>query len=193
MEQKDNYLKNRRTFNYIASNDVLINDNKTKIESYEKERDNKISEIKKTETTKLDKSKSENKKNVWRFILMSAIIEFLIIIGVFFNKFYFLKTMNEYEENVVKTVAFKKWRKFDTILDFIFSNADLKIDEPIISSSALLEIIKINEMDISKNDLEAFFKIAGHLQMYVKEGNRRILKKDFKTTKELLKNHFKIN
>jgi len=93
----------------------------------------------------------------------------------------------------MKSSNFKKWYKFDQSLDMLYSAENTKVGEKMESTAAILELIQIKEIDISKKDLEDCFKIMAYLKVYKREGPKRILTMEYAEAKESLKKHFKIS
>lgn len=169
-----------------------INKNKELISKYENERDQKIKEYKETELNKLTENKSENKTNIYLFLFISTFIESIIMLGVWFNRIYERNTINEYENGVANLPKFKKWIKYNQILELIYQNGTLKTGDYIPATTNIVELIKANSLDIPESEISNAFKIFAYLNIYIKEGNRRILNMDKEKAFPMLKDHFKI-
>jgi hypothetical protein len=84
-----NYRTVRNDYqNNININTNLINKNQERIDNIDEERDVAIAELKAEEEESLSSNLNENKKNKLTFILISSFIELIIMIGIYFYKFY---------------------------------------------------------------------------------------------------------
>jgi hypothetical protein len=169
-----------------------IEKNKDLIVKYETERDKKITEFKETQLNKLSESKSENTSNIYLFLLISTFIESIIMIGIYFNRIYERNVTDEYERTVSSLPNFKKWLKYNQLLELVYQHGILKTGDVIPATSSVVELVKINGIDATETDVQNFFKIISYLNIYIKEGNRRILSMDKEKAFPILKEHFKI-
>jgi len=165
--------------------------NKTKISKYEDERNFKIKNIINNENNILSKEKNKNNTNIFYFLFLSTIIELIIIIGVFYNRYYEHRTIKEYEEETVNTLAYKNWIMYSDVLNIIFSK-EIKKNEYIPSANSILETIDANDLNISKSDLTKCFKTFNYLGISETKGPKRLLRMSKTKSEELLKNYFKI-
>jgi len=195
LSQRNEWVKkgwNTKSFDEnINKLDDMIQQNKDKISKYENKREEKISEFKEEYLEIIEKESDSNKMNIIWFLLISATIEILILSGIYFNRHYQNQVVKEYEKNVASTPNFKKWKKCKEILKMIYETG-VNVDEPISSTNEITELVSINDLNISKNDVEMAFKVFGHLKFYERSGNRRILKLNEEEANLSLKNHFKI-
>lgn len=181
-----------RYTNLINANNKKIENNRDLISQYEERRDAEIEEFKSKETEKLTNILDTNKSNIISFILISALIELIIMIGIYYDKFYDYKIMLEYEETVVNTPEFKKWYKFNYILELIYAKTK-DIGEHIPTTNSLMELSEINGARLDKSTLDKFIKILYYLEIVKLEGNRRVLNMVEEDGLEKLRNYFNIN
>ena len=165
--------------------------NKSKISKYENERNSKISKLETSEQNKLTSEQNKNNTNIFYFLLLSTIIELIIIAGVFYNRYYTFRTIKEYEDETVNTLAYKNWKMYSQILDIIFSK-DIKINEYVSSLNSIMETIDANDLNISKSDLTKSFKTFNYLGITETKGPKRLLRMSKTKANELLKNYFNI-
>lgn len=183
-------MKQRYT-SLISENNKKIDKNKDVIQKYETERDNKITEFKAKQEDRLSSSKVENKSNITAFILISAIIELIIIIGIFYDKNYDYKCLEEYEKLIVNTPNFKKWYQYNFVLELIYE-AHPEINTKVMSVDDLLNLIKDSELVMSKTELDKLFKICYGLKIIKLEGNRKYINMEQQSALIALKKFFKI-
>jgi hypothetical protein len=171
--------------------DKQIQQNKDKITLYESKRDTAIVEYKQEYLSQYEKDKEQNKWNIIWFLVISGTIEIIILSGVYYVRHYEDASVKEYQKNVVNTPNYRKWKKTQDILEMIYETG-VKMDEQISSTNELIELVRINDLDITKTEVENSFKIFGHLNIYKRVGNKRIIKMEYNDAYLALKNHFKI-
>lgn len=195
-EQQSKLISNRtnisRLDGQIKSLNDQISNNKVLITKYEKHRDSVINETKIKEYSILNSKKSDNRISIIYFLILSTLIETIILMGVYYNRYYEYKSMKEYEETIINTVEFKKWRMCHDVLNLIFSYGDIKINESLPSTNSLLEIVNINELKLKQKDLIDSFKIFSYLKIYESKGNKRLLKLNKSDAISLIDNYFDI-
>ena len=191
-EQASNTQFVTRYTNLINENNKRIDNNNGLIGQYEKRRDTDIEKLKESELSELDQSIDENRYNLIAFILMSTFIELIIIIGIFYDKFYQYKTVLEYEDTIINTSEFKKWHKYNFILDMIFSKSK-NVGDIIPSTNSIIELSEVGGAKITKSELDKIIKILYYLEIVKLEGNRRIINKIENDAKTSLRNYFNIN
>jgi len=196
-DRLDNIDKNTKGWNMAQAKDIIKDYNEQiqniskEVSNYEAERDSNIAQFKKVNAENIDRTSEKNKMDIIWFVIVSAIIEFLILIGVYYNKYYTFQTVVEYEREVANSPNYKKWLKAKEVLELIFETG-IQPEDQISSTNEILELIKINEHNISKNEVENAFKVFGHLKIYSRVGNKRVLKMKEEDSFLALKNHFKI-
>lgn len=169
-----------------------IDKNKDKINKYESERDLKISDIKNIESTKLVNSNEENNSNMIAFIILSTLIEIIIMIGVYYDVFFNYKKLKEYEDEVISTPGFKKWYKYNFILELLYEG-DVNVGDKLVAVTEILELCNSSNLQITKSELDKMFKVLYHLKIVKLEGNRRIYNMNQIDAIKQLKKYFKIN
>lgn len=174
----------------IEQNNNKIDANKSKLTTYESERDNKISEIKTALTDKLSKKKNENSSNMLIFILFSTIIEIIILVGIYFDKYYAYRVKKEYEDNVMETPSYKRWNTYSKIADVAFDGITVGDYLPTIND--IKEVIITNGVAVSPRDLDNFFKMMVYLKVIERAGSKKVLMLSPDKIKKLLRDYYKI-
>lgn len=158
----------------IIDNNTKIESNKTSITKYEDRRDKEVELSKTKYTDKSSKALSDNKSNIISFIILSFFIELIIVLGIYYDKYYDYKIIEEYEKTVIETPEFKKWSKFNFLLGLIYSRTK-EIGAPIPTTSSIIELSDVGGSKIDKVSLDKFIKIIYYLEIVKLEGNRRVL------------------
>lgn len=190
-EQASNTSFVTRYTNLINDNNNRIDNNNTEIRRYEDRRDKEIEELKTEELIKLDRSIDDNRYNLIAFILISCFIELIIIVGIFYDKFYDYKSVLEYEETIINTPEFKKWHKYNFILELIFTKSK-NVGDQVPSTNSLIELSDVAGAKISKSELDKIIKILYYLEIIKLESNKRIINKIENDAKISLRNYFNI-
>jgi hypothetical protein len=197
--QNDNYMSasqnqtkmSGKYVNLISQNNIKIKDDLTRISQYEKERDGKINEIKNTQNLKLNNQKSENKSNISIFIAISAIIESLIMLGVYFNIYYKFRVKKEYEEVILASPKLTRWKTYNDLADVVFEGVD--VGDVIPTINEIRDIAMTNNLRVTTKDIENFGKMLYYIRAIEKRGNKRCLTMPVEKILETLKKYYKIN
>jgi hypothetical protein len=195
--QNDGFLEAAKTAyasrytKLIEQNNNKIKDNNIRIEKYEKERDQKIEIIKNEQNIKLSSMKEENSSNMLIFILISFCIETVIIIGIYFDKYYNYRIVTEYEQEILSKPAYKKWVVYNNLIDVVFEG--IQVGDNLPSANDIKDIIIMNEIQATPKELENFFKMMYYFKVIEKRGSKRIMNLSSDKAKELVKKYYKID
>lgn len=176
---------------------------KEELKSDIKTNDVKISDLQTELKTKLDEHKTEiekdtkvavkeNESNSFIFLFISTIIELLILIGIYFNKFYRQTTYEEYKQIFYNDPNFQKWQLFNGILDIIFVQ-NIKINDKIPSANNIHELCKINALTANLKEVGEALKLFAQLKILKVAGPVRYVNMDKNNSTTALKQHFKID
>lgn len=163
----------------------------TSISILRRELDTKIKTYEAEVLGKADKEKKENKSNTFLFVAISSIIELIILAGVYFNRYYKIRTYRDFKSKLDKDPNFQKWVLYDSILETIF-NQDTKINDKFPSSKNIAELMKLNGVNMLPRDVTDFIKILSSLNILRTSGGSKYIGKSKETAKEILKNHFNV-
>ncbi len=136
--------------------------------------------------------KEENIRNSFIFIMLSAIIEIVILIGVYFSVYYKFRSYKEFKKKIEKDPNYQKWFLYDRILSIIL-NDETKINQKLPSSNSILDICKVNDVIVTTKDITNFMKILNNLNIIRTSGNSRFILKSKENAREIIKEHFNID
>jgi len=188
----DNYRTVRREYQQNIDNNMgVINSNQERIDVINEERTQSVEELRTTENTTLSSNLNENKKNKITFIIISSIIEIIIMLGIYYDKYYGWKSIKEYEETVINTSEFKQWYKYNYLLELIL-NSTKEIGGKIPSTGNLMELARIGKNQVTTGEFDKFIKLLYYLDILTREGNRRILNSSEDDAKLTLRHYFDI-
>jgi len=170
-----NYVTVRKQYQEnIDKNDVNIKSNQVEITRLDNELNTKIAQFQNTQENKLSESLTTNKSNTLAFIIISLFIEIIILLGIYYDKYYDFKIVEEYEKTIIETPGFKKWFKYNYLLGLIYGRTK-EVGESIPSSNSILEMAEVGGNKLDKATLDKFIKVLYFLEIVKLDGNKRIL------------------
>ncbi len=179
LKQEKDYLRNEINKQEKIVKDIDI-ELLTRIEIYE----NRIENIS-------SKESSENKYNILFFIILSAIIEVLIIGGVYFNEYYRWRSYTEFKRKIESDINYRNWFTLDSFIDIIYSD-DTQINDKLTNINQLPSICKIHNLNLLKNDIQNLLKILTSMNILKTLGSSRYFNRSKHEAKRILKDRFKI-
>jgi uncharacterized membrane protein affecting hemolysin expression len=168
----------------IASIDSDINSLKRENIYLIEKKTNKIS-------SKIDKEKNENNSNSFIFMIISTIVELIILIGVYFNEIYKYRSYSEFKDKIETDPNYINYINCDDLLNIIFIG-NIKINDRLPSTSALLDLCKINHKTFTEKELLNYIKLFTSLNITNTSGSFRYCLKTKDAAKEIIKKHFNI-
>ena len=125
------------------------------------------------------------------FILISTLIEFSILAGIFFGEYYKFRSYREFREKIERDPNFQKWMLYDQILSIVYTE-DTKMNQKLPSSKGIIDICKINDIIVLNKDITNFLKTAAGLGIIKVSGNTRYINKQRDLSFETLRKNFNI-
>lgn len=172
--------------------DEKVDESEIKINGLKEERDVDISEYEKDLTNETDSKKEDNSKNSFIFIIISTIIEFVILGGVFFNEYYKFRSYREFRDRIDKDPNYQKWMLYEEILKVVYPESALN-SQKLPSNKAMIEMCKVNGMIVLPRDMINFLKIINSLDIIKTSGSSRYINKTRDLSFDVLKSHFNID
>ncbi len=172
--------------------DEKVGESETKVDKLKEERDLDISEYEKELTAKTEDNKEDNSKNSFIFIIISTIIEFIILGGVFFNEYYKFRSYKEFRNKIDRDPNYQKWMLYEQILNIIYTE-DTKTSEKLPSNKAMVDMCKLNDLIVLPKDMSGFLKVINSLGIIKTSGSSRYVNKQRDLSFEVLKKHFNID
>jgi hypothetical protein len=139
-----------------------------------------------------DSEKEDNNKNSIMFIIISTLIEFTILAGVFFSQYYKFRSFNEFRNKIEKDPNYQKWFLYESILSVVYTK-DTKVNEKLPSNKNIIEICKLNDLIVLPKDVIGFVKLMVSLNIFKASGSARYISKQRDISFEILKKNFKID
>jgi hypothetical protein len=192
-ELPSNYVSARnRIVKEKETNTKLQDKNEVKIKEYKAELDAKIKDYESSLTKETSKEQEKNTGNSSIFIFISAVIETLILVGIFFNKAYKFRSYTDFKDKINRDPNYQKWFSYNQLLDTIYP-PDSKPGDKVPSMNTLHELCKINSVSLNLQEIGQCMKLFNSLKITKSSGPIRSLNKDKDESYEILKTHFKID
>jgi hypothetical protein len=177
-----------------AEKDVLREESKvadSSIAMIKRELQTSIKQYQDEVNAKSSKEKDKNKSNTFMFVAISSLIEILILAGIYFNRYYKIRSYNEFKSKLDKDPNFKRYILYDSIIDVIY-NSETKINDKFPNTKTIVELMKLNGTNLLPKDVLDFIKVMSSLGIVRTSGSAKYIGKTKETSKEILKNHFNI-
>lgn len=168
-----------------------IENNESKIKEYKKERDDLIKDYEDGLNDKSEVEISKNESNSLIFIFISTIIEFLILVGIYFNKYYIFRSYKDMKSRLRTDVNFNNWSIYSEIIDILYTSAEGEHNK-LPSSNEIWNLCTIQDIPISRKNLEDSFKIFKALKITNTRGSSKYLVMDREEADIEIKKYFKI-
>jgi hypothetical protein len=161
-----------------------INIIKTELDGKLKEKELELS--KETEDKKVD-----NSNNSFMFVILSTIIEFIILFGVYFSEYYKFRSYKEFRDKIEKDPNYQKWLLYDQMLSIIVTE-ETKVNQKLPSNKAIIENCKVNDIIVLPKDVTDFLKILSTLSIIKQSGSARYISKTKDIAQDILRKNFNI-
>jgi len=175
----------------IKYNREQITIEEAKTSDIQTELNNKITEYKNNIKLNGNEDKEKNKTNGLIFVAISTIIEFTILIGIFFAKYYSFISYSDFRKRMDKDPKYQKWLLYSEVMDIIFMN-DAVIGDKLPTQKDILEFAKMNDIYLSKHELSELFKLLTVLKILNTNGPYKIIHKEKEEAELILSKYFKI-
>jgi hypothetical protein len=185
ISETDNLYEQKNYNKQIDNNNTIITANETRILKYDEDLQNKIKQTSVIEENSVASSVENNKSNVIIFLIISTLIEFAIIIGVFFNKLYLVQSYKDLSPT--NEPLHKKYNDYLNLLTIIYKNGDLKQGDDIIGELKLVELCKTKNLNISRKTVKDFITEMTYNKVFEVVQKKRLVRIGFDDAKKLLK------
>lgn len=165
--------------------------NKSEIQKLEKERNLEIEASNSKLLESRDKLVTKNESGVFKFMIVSALIELLIVGGICFCNFYKYKSYHDAISKLKSNPMYEKWLHFNDILNIIHTEKMTKAKLP--SQKALILQCKMEGLLVIPKDMTEFIKTATLIGIIKSSGSSKFLTMDKEQSVSALMEYFKIN
>jgi hypothetical protein len=173
-----------------TENNTQIEKNDDKISEIKTERDNIIGDYTTNVEGKSNEEKDKNKSDSLVFILISTLIEFLILIGIYFNNVYNFRSYRDTKKRLLSDDNFRLYHEYSEIINVLYLNRKEKDKVPDID--LMVELLVMNKVYITKKQVENALKLFDALKIIETNDVHTYLIKDKEESNEVIKDHFHI-
>ena len=171
-------------------NTIQIEKNDGKIKLLKTERDKLIKEHTKEVEEDASKDTEKNQNDAYIFIATSTLIEFLILIGIYFSNLYNFKSYRDFKRKLMTNKNFRQWADYSEIINALYLNKEEKDITP--DNEIISELLVFNKVYLTNQQLESALKLFEALKIIEINGEHRYLTKTKEDAEEELKKHFNI-
>jgi hypothetical protein len=180
-----NYRTTRKEYqDIIDSNNKIIENNENKINNLNQDLENEFILLQKNIDEKIGENNDENSTSIIVFILISSFIEFIIILGIYFNVYYEL-TVYKLNEGILEKY-FKKRDNYLILLGLLYKNGNLNPGDLVIGLNRFKELLKENNVPDSNKLVVSFFSDLEYNNIVKTQGKRKYFVVDYETAKEII-------
>lgn len=165
--------------------EASIKDNNKKLEE-------KISEVKETYGSKADEQKDQSQKSQTAFILISAFIEILILVGVCFNIYYQYTSFSEQKDALDSNPNYEKLIAYEALLKILYNNGKVSANTQLPSANAFKALVFASTKKYTQKTIKDFLTLTTHLKICQIVGKNRMTIVSYDKAQEILSNYLNL-
>lgn len=165
--------------------ELLIEKNKQVLES-------KVKETNETLLLSAEKEKEKSSKNQTAFILISAFIELLILIGVGFSQYYAFVSFKEKKESLTNNVNYHKLINYLDLLKVLYNNGKITTGATLPSFNQFKDLANASGKKYQYKVLKEFTTLTNHLKITQTIGKSKTVLVSYEQAQEILNNYLTI-
>jgi hypothetical protein len=166
---------------------IRAKDARNRVDSFNIKTEKELVLLKNNINANKEKEVLKSDGNSFKFYIISGIIELVIIIGVWFRRFYNWKSKEDYKKLVCNTENYKRWNVTQWVLDVFHSS---KGDLP--SSKKIKELANATGKYLTQSEIDQSIKVLTHLECVKTQGNRRKIMTDKETSDKYISDYYNI-
>lgn len=171
-------------------NNIQIEKNDDKIKEIKSERDEVIEKYKTRIDEESNEQKDKNQNDSFIFIMTSTLIEFLILIGIYFNNLYNFRSYRDIKHKLLHDDNFRTYHDYCEIIDVLYLNRKDKDKIPDID--LMVKLLVMNKVYLSKKQVEEALTLFDALKIVETNDGHTYLLKDKDEAMDEMSNHFHI-
>lgn len=125
------------------------------------------------------------------FVILSIIVEFLILIGVYHNIRYNIKSFEEMDKELKNNPKYQQYRNAVSIIDIIYTD-NTNINDKLPTTTDMLMLCKMNNVNVNQKEITSIMKLLNNLKVIKTKGGTRYFIKDKKTAEDEVKQYFRV-
>jgi len=160
----------------------------TDIKNYETERDNRIAQFENRTNSKLGKEENKIQENSFAFAVMVFFLEIIILIGVAFAAYYQWTSFSEMK-SILATPKYKQLETNLQLLKLYYQNGRKKEQDPVLSRSKMLALMRAAKLSTSTADLNSFLAVCSELEITTGPQRKRVYNMNYDKAKMLIESN----
>jgi hypothetical protein len=185
--------KERKKASLTSDEISQIKDWESQINNLRKEKDTKIDVLKSELLEKANKQQQKSNTSTLAFLLISAFIELLILIGVGFKQFYDFKSFAEKKEILEGSINYQKLITNLELLAIVYSKGKVKVNSTLPSTTQFKELVNSTGKKYTYSNIKDFFVLLNYLKITQVVGVNRVTKVNYDSAIEMLQSYFNID
>lgn len=169
-------------------NNTQIERNDNKIRELKEERDRVVSNYKEGVEGESDKEKNKNKSDSLVFVLISTLIEFLILIGIYFGNVYNFRQYRDTKQRLLSDENFRVYYDYSEIVNMLYLNRKEKDQIPDID--LINELLIMNRVYLTREQIESSIRLFEALNIIEINEEYSYLVKEKDEALKILEKHF---
>lgn len=166
--------------------EFAIKDNKIEL-------DKKIQALNESQSLTADKEKAKSSSNQWAFILISAFIEILIIVGVGFKCYWEFFSFKEQKEALANNTNYQKLLIYTALLRVLFNNGKLSTGATLPTFNQFKDLNNATGKHYQLKTLKEFMVLMNHLKVTQLVGKTRTTLVSYEQAQEILENYLVVD
>lgn len=169
-----------------------VKDWEASIKENNKKLEEKISSVKETYSSKANEQKDQSQKSQLAFILISAFIEILILIGVAFNIYYQYTSYTEQKTSLDSNPNYEKLIIYEALLKILYNNGKVNANTQLPTANAFKDLVYASSKKYSQKTIKDFLTLTNHLKISQIIGKNRMTIVSYDKAQEILSNYLNI-
>ena len=166
----------------------LIRENEDRILAFRDRMNEEIEKYSEKIEQSTDKNILKNRQDSITFVAISTIIEFLILIGVYFNNLYNFRSNRDHRLKLMEDKQYKEHFNMYNLLKVIYTNREN--GDVIPDNKRLKNSLELNKVYLSDLEIDNFIDILKQLQIIEDNTEKRFLTKTKLESEELINNYY---
>lgn len=174
----------------VDKNNVQIEKNEQKIKDIKAERDEIIDEYTEDVSSDATEDTEKNESDSYIFIATSTLIEFLILIGIYFNNIFNFRSYRDTKRKLLTDENFRAYHEYSEIIDVLYLNRTDKDKIP--DKDLMMKLLIMHKVYLREDQLDTSLVLFDALKIIETNGEYTYLLKDKLEAEETIKEHFHI-
>ena len=166
----------------------LIRENEDRILIFRNRMNQEIEKYKEEVGQSTDRNILKNKQDSITFVAISTIIEFLILIGVYFNNLYNFRSNRDHRLKLTENKQYKEHFNMYNFIKAIYTNREN--GDVIPDNNRLKKTLELNKIYLNNSEIDDFIDILKQLQIIEDNSEKRFLTKTKIESEELINNYY---